>query len=256
MAIMRGVVDGIHNALVGLPSGRQIVVCLDLPKMKTHQQFGHQGLIAPGWHLVAVLFTLTLFSVTGPYLAALAFALNYTIMMTRKVMLVGVILFVAAPSGYLRLRDLLGSVPATWTAAVRDVCIGIAVASLWWKGWDYVAVVVKPEAIRVAEIPHSKAAVIAYLISGCIVAPICEELVIRGYLQRQFAAVTHSRIAAVVLQAIVWGAAHGAYSFRSMLMIALFGIPFGCLALWRHSLIPEMIGHCAWNAFVLISWHA
>jgi membrane protease YdiL (CAAX protease family) len=73
-------------------------------------------------------------------------------------------------------------------------------------------------------------------------------------LQRQFAAVTHSQTAAVVLQAIIWGAAHGAYSVRSMLMVVVLGILLGWLALWRRSLVPGMVGHCAWNTFLLISW--
>jgi uncharacterized protein len=70
----------------------------------------------------------------------------------------------------------------------------------------------------------------------------CEEIVFRGYLQRQFQAWTRSGILAVVLQGAVFGLAHG-YYFLLMTLIAAHGCLLGLLAYWRRSLRPGMLAH-------------
>jgi hypothetical protein len=77
-------------------------------------------------------------------------------------------------------------------------------------------------------------------------AGICEEIIFRGYLQRQFAAITRSMLAGVVLSAVIFGAAHGYEGGPRMLLIGVFGLMFGLLAWWRKSLRPGMIAH-AWH---------
>ena len=68
----------------------------------------------------------------------------------------------------------------------------------------------------------------------------------RGYLQRQFMALTKSAPAGIVLSAATFGAAHAYQGFRMMVLIALYGAMFGILAYWRGSVRPGMIAH-AWN---------
>jgi len=77
-------------------------------------------------------------------------------------------------------------------------------------------------------------------------AGFCEEIIFRGYLQRQFAAISRSMLAGVVLSAIVFGASHGYEGGPRMLLLALYGLMFGLLAWWRKSLRPGMIAH-AWH---------
>ena len=77
-------------------------------------------------------------------------------------------------------------------------------------------------------------------------AGFCEEIIFRGYLQRQFAAVTRSMLGGVVLSAIVFGASHGYEGSPRMLLLALYGLMFGLLAWSRKSLRPGMIAH-AWH---------
>jgi membrane protease YdiL (CAAX protease family) len=77
-------------------------------------------------------------------------------------------------------------------------------------------------------------------------AGICEEIIFRGYLQRQFAAITRSMLAGVLLSAVVFGAAHGYEGGPRMLLIGVYGLMFGLLAWWRKSLRPGMIAH-AWH---------
>jgi len=77
-------------------------------------------------------------------------------------------------------------------------------------------------------------------------AGICEEIIFRGYLQRQFAGITRSMAAGVLLSAVVFGAAHGYEGQPRMILIGIYGLMFGLLAWWRKSLRPGMIAH-AWH---------
>ena len=77
-------------------------------------------------------------------------------------------------------------------------------------------------------------------------AGFCEEVVYRGYLQRQLQALTGSGLAAVALQAVIFGVSHGYQGVRNVLFITVYGALFGALALWRRSLKPGMILH-AWT---------
>ena len=79
-----------------------------------------------------------------------------------------------------------------------------------------------------------------------ITAGFCEEIIFRGYLQRQFAALSRSMLGGVALTAIVFGASHGYEGGPRMLLLALYGLMFGLLAWWRKSLRPGMIAH-AWH---------
>ncbi len=83
-------------------------------------------------------------------------------------------------------------------------------------------------------------------IGASITAGLVEEVVFRAYLQRQFAAWCHSIVAGVILQAIVFGAAHGYQGLKSMSLIAIYGLMFGVLAWWRKSLVPGILAH-AWT---------
>jgi CAAX protease family protein len=79
-----------------------------------------------------------------------------------------------------------------------------------------------------------------------VTAGICEETIFRGYLQRQFVALTKSSPAGILLSAAAFGAAHAYQGFRRVILIALFGTMFGILAYWRGSVRPGMIAH-AWQ---------
>ena len=76
-----------------------------------------------------------------------------------------------------------------------------------------------------------------------ISAGFCEELVFRGYFQRQFKAFTHSLWIALFLQAVLFGIAHGYQGIEACVKIACFGALYGLLAIWRGSLRPGMMAH-------------
>jgi hypothetical protein len=75
-------------------------------------------------------------------------------------------------------------------------------------------------------------------------AGFCEELVFRGYLQKQ--KVTGSAGLAVLFQAIVFGVGHLYEGVAPVALITLYGVLYGLLAVWRKSLRPGMIAH-AWS---------
>lgn len=76
-----------------------------------------------------------------------------------------------------------------------------------------------------------------------IMAGIAEEIVFRGYLQKQFAAWFRNVPAGIIVSALLFGAAHGYQGLKLMLVIAAMGAVFGIVAARRRSVIPGMIAH-------------
>jgi uncharacterized protein len=77
-------------------------------------------------------------------------------------------------------------------------------------------------------------------------AGICEEIIFRGYFQKQFIAWTGSIPAGVLLSAAAFGAAHIYQGWKSAIVIVVYGLLFGILAEMRKSLRPGMMTH-AWH---------
>ncbi len=77
-------------------------------------------------------------------------------------------------------------------------------------------------------------------------AGICEEAIYRGYLQRQFMAMTKNAPVGILLSAVAFGLAHSYQGFRWALVIGLEGAMLGAMAHWRKSVRPGMIAH-AWK---------
>ena len=135
--------------------------------------------------------------------------------------------------------------------SVRQVLrdIGIAVAFwivaallLWIFGW----------LLRVAALGRNVSMLpqrcieLTVWIALSITTGICEETIFRGYLQRQFMALTKSAPVGILLSAATFGAAHAYQGSRMMILIALYGAMFGILAYWRGTVRPGMISH-AWQ---------
>lgn len=74
-------------------------------------------------------------------------------------------------------------------------------------------------------------------------AGICEEFTIRGYLQKQLHGCFKNATAAVVIQGIIFGAAHAYQGLKLVVTIVVLGSLYGWLAQWRKSTRPGMISH-------------
>jgi len=79
------------------------------------------------------------------------------------------------------------------------------------------------------------------LLSVC--AGLFEEIIFRGYLQRQFGALGRHAVVGIVASAVIFGLGHAYQGRRNMVVIAVFGSFFGILAHFRKSLRPGMMTH-------------
>jgi len=143
-----------------------------------------------------------------------------------------------------RLRDLVGGPWATPKDVVKDIALG---AGLWavWIGLTNPHVLGGGTNAAQGLLPRGIVESLAW-IPLALSAGFCEELAFRGYLQKQFQTITGSAGWAVPIQAIVFGVGHLYEGVGQVARIALFGILFGLLAVWRKSLRPGMIAH-AWS---------
>jgi membrane protease YdiL (CAAX protease family) len=130
---------------------------------------------------------------------------------------------------------------------LRDIAIAagfwiVAAMLLWIFGW---LLRIAALGSNVSMLPH-RGIELTLWIALSVTAGICEETIFRGYLQRQFMALTKSAPAGIVFSAAAFGAAHAYQGFRMVILICLYGAMFGILAYWRGSVRPGMIAH-AWN---------
>jgi uncharacterized protein len=160
----------------------------------------------------------------------------------------------------LSLRDLIGG---RWEKA-EDFFLDYLIAICFWVTWCILAVsaslILKTAnldpahaASRLNELKKTLGFMIPQgaLESWCFVAltltaGFCEEVMYRGYFQRQFAAWLGGVPLAILAQGVLFGASHGYQGWKSMTVIAIFGCAFGVLAAWRKNLRPGMMAH-AWQ---------
>src|SRR2546430_739229 len=129
--------------------------------------------------------------------------------------------------------------PGHWNCRwLLDRCVGV-----WIFGW----------LLRIAALGHNtqfmlphRGIELTFWIALSVTAGICEETIFRGYLQRQFMALTKNAPAGILLSAATFGAAHAYQGFRMVILIGLYGSMFGTLAYWHGSVRPGMIAH-AWQ---------
>jgi len=146
------------------------------------------------------------------------------------------------------LRDLIGG---RWQSAL-DVLRDIALAFVLWLVLIGIALLWKAAAggnglpTSVTAMLPQTAPEITMWIALSISAGVAEEIVFRGYLQKQFAALTGSSWIALAMQALLFGISHGYQGIDAMLRITLLALAFGLMALWRKSLRPGIIAH-AWT---------
>jgi membrane protease YdiL (CAAX protease family) len=81
-----------------------------------------------------------------------------------------------------------------------------------------------------------------------ITAGICEEAIFRGYFQRQFAALTRSVYAGIVISGAAFGAAHAYQGWQRAFVIGVSAVIFGLFANWRGTVRPGMFAHTLQDA--------
>lgn len=148
-------------------------------------------------------------------------------------------------------EELIGAMWTNWRAVVRDMAIGFG----FWLVARYTGKLIhylthsRPDKVF-GPFPHIWPELgIAVLLA--IVAGIVEEIVFRGYLQKQISVLFKSVPAGIFFQAVVFGFWHGYHqSVGTFLVRFSFGVLAGFLAHWRKSLLPGMIGHSWLDAYI------
>jgi hypothetical protein len=155
-----------------------------------------------------------------------------------------------------KLRDLIGG---RWPT-VEDFLLDLAIA----VGFVIAAVIVLAsigqvlgmrtqsqisEAKKLANMlgPQSGLSMAMFVLLSCT-AGFVEEILFRGYLQRQITALSGNAYVGVVGSAIFFGAGHGYEGARRMVLIAVLGLMFGLLTLLRKSLRPGMMAHAFFDS--------
>jgi membrane protease YdiL (CAAX protease family) len=209
--------------------------------------------IAPRWHLLVVLLAVLGFSALAalgahsrnvtPHTPPQSMVSGYTFAMVVEWLMV-VLVLIGIRLRNVSLRDLIGGRWSNWQAVVRD----LGIAALFFIASNIVSAIltrllkIDPgHAIR-DMLPHSGTEVALFLLLA-LTAGICEEIIFRGYLQKQFTAMLGNAGAAVVTQGILFAVFHGNQGLRFMVIIAMYGCLLGALAYWRRSVRPGMIAH-------------
>jgi membrane protease YdiL (CAAX protease family) len=136
----------------------------------------------------------------------------------------------------------------------RQVGADVAIAGTAWLAWEGLGLLwtrgSAPASSRTvhAMLPSTTLEIALWIVLS-VSAGIAEELVFRGYLQRKFASGTGNTSAAIVLQAVAFGAVHVYQGLEASLRITVYGVLCGCIAAWRKSLRPGMILH-TWTDLV------
>jgi uncharacterized protein len=235
--------------------------------------------LAPTWHTLLLLAFILFVSTVGVYRHPGANgSLHVNRLATYAVTAVLEVAMLAWVAFGLRLRktplrSLFGYIPGD----LRSIALDMGIALVFWMGsmmvlgsvavaWLSVEAVVRhkqipihagkalppdptqQKAVRaIAQLAPSNGREIASWVLLCLLVGVAEELVFRGYLQRQFIAWGGGSAAAgVVFSALAFGSAHGYEGVRSMFLLAVFGALFSLLALFRKSLRAGIFAH---------SWH-
>ncbi|HJX84953.1 MAG TPA: CPBP family intramembrane glutamic endopeptidase [Candidatus Angelobacter sp.] len=137
-----------------------------------------------------------------------------------------------------------------WTSW-KSVAVDLAIALPFWVLWEGAAYGVHwllgpSNAKSVASLLPESLLEILLWIATSITAGVCEELAFRGYVQRQFHALTGNVAVAVVAQGLVFGLFHAYQGWKNVVVICVLGALYGALAAWRGNLRANIVTH-AWT---------
>jgi membrane protease YdiL (CAAX protease family) len=133
----------------------------------------------------------------------------------------------------------------------KDVLTDLGIALPFWVIWEVTAWVVVlllgPDNAKSVSIllPQGLPEVLLWF-AVCATSGFCEELIFRGYLQKQLLALTGRVVAAVTGQAVVFGLAHSYKGWKQVVVICVLGILYGVLAERQQNLRANIIAH-AWS---------
>ena len=204
---------------------------------------------APAWHTAVVLLLLFLLVASSGLRHILRpdhmnHRITSYIAISATEWLITAFIWLGWPESRLAMRVFTGAMSAKLQLLLRDVGLAIAfllVGNALLTMIGRLMHATPNESLRNL-LPHGGLEVGCYLFLA-LTAAICEEIIYRGYLQRQFTRWSKRASIGIVLQGVIFGASHAYQGKRMMLAICVYGCLFGLLARWRGSLRPGMIAH-------------
>lgn len=207
--------------------------------------------VAPRWHTALLVFLITSVAITGTLLArgpAPPPTPHASPILPVYLPLLAVqwgLVFYVARLG--RPQSALGALLGRgWPSASR-ACVDLLVAAA-----SFVLIValeaalsrlfVSPRPQAPGFLPHTPIERSLW-VAVAATAGFCEEVVFRGYLQRQLSVFAHSVTVGVLAQALLFGVAHLDRGIAVALRFALYGLLYGVVAQWRRSLWPGIVSH-------------
>jgi membrane protease YdiL (CAAX protease family) len=219
--------------------------------------------IAPAWHTILIIVLMLTVSFAGANRDRHALSHEqrvsmYVITMAAEWIMLAFVVWGVHRRKSITLRELIGGKWKKPEDALLDVAIGIGflfVSMLVLGGLGYLLGLHKQQADaqKLAFLaPRGTLELLLWIGVSCT-AGICEEIIYRGYFQRQFAAWTNMAWFGLVVQGMLFGFSHGYEGAKRMILIAIFGMMFGVVALWRKSLRPGIITHAGYDIFAGIA---
>jgi membrane protease YdiL (CAAX protease family) len=144
----------------------------------------------------------------------------------------------------LRLTDVIGGRWSNWKEIVFDLAVTVPFLLVWFAAARLMhRLIGRDSAKSIGNLLPQTTTEVLFWIAVSISAGICEEIVFRGYFQKQFAAYSNSMVAAVLLQGLVFGLGHSYQGLKQVVIITVLGMLYGWFAAWRRNLRPNMIAH-------------
>lgn len=227
------------------------------------------GLLAPAWHTAVIVGLILINSFAGSSKVSAVKGSGSRILLygatfvTQSVLIL--LVWFGIRSRGVRMRDLIGGRWKTVEDFLLDIglAIGFLIVALLLLFGVRIALGTidlhnlaksQDDAMRILApiAPHTYLeAGLFVLLSVC--AGLFEEIIFRGYLQRQFGALGQNAVIGIVASGIIFGLAHGYQGSRMMVAIGVFGVFFGILAHLRKSLRPGMIAHAVQDSIAGIA---
>jgi membrane protease YdiL (CAAX protease family) len=147
------------------------------------------------------------------------------------------------------LKTLSGGRWTSWKSLVADLGIALPFWVLWEGAAYGVHWLLDPRLLGSGSVktvdsllPQSLLEILVWIATS-ITAGVCEEMAFRGYLQRQFHALSGNITVAILAQGLVFGLFHSYQGWKNVVVISVLGVLFGALAAWRGNLRANIIVH-------------
>ncbi len=222
--------------------------------------------IAPAWHTVLLVLLLLTLALSGSVRSQKETAMAghtaiYVITIVYQWILVAFIAWGVKLRG-LKLRDLVGGRWNSLEAVLVDFAIGLGtwfviifMAAIFVVALKLQGALTTSQQHLMKKIAPQSGAELAWFMALALTAGFCEEVIFRGYLQKQIKSWTRSRVIAVLISTICFGLGHLYQGPLLALAPTTLGLILAILAEWRNSLRPGIILHTWQDSLAGIAQH-